>query len=210
MRKLEVSSVSSNHTKIMAFTTVKFCVQNRITSVFSPIVRRISTTCVLSRSKKNFRKFPYIDRGTSKFNERQRTNPFPHLPNFRYGREPGYWDKDHNLVVVPEMVPEIIVPDLTGFKLKPYVSHRVPESSEPEFTAKDLFNVVYAAKIEEDFKEGKLDGNGLPLEPSKEELLTAEEARNAHLKLGSDVFTDVENIVNDSELMKEQPKMEYN
>lgn len=96
------------------------------------------------------------------------------------------------------------------FQLKPYISYRVPLEVEPEFTAKDLFYAVYADKMEADYKEGKLDENGLPLEPSENELLTAEQARNSALKLGADMFTDTENIVNDSEWMKEQPKMEYN
>ncbi|KAE8741446.1 hypothetical protein FOCC_FOCC013046 [Frankliniella occidentalis] len=195
----------------MAFITAKICIQNCPTSVFSPIYRRISTSYVSKgQSKKNFRNFGYIDRGTEEFNQQQRKNPSPDFPSFRYGREPGYWDKDHNLVAVPEMIPEIIVPDLTDFKLKPYVSYRAPDTEEAAFTAKDLFHVVYGSKIERDFNEGRLNEDGSPLEPSEEELLTAEEARNAHLKLGSDVFTDDENIVNDDEWMKEQPKLEYN
>lgn len=152
-----------------------------------------------------------MNRGTSLFNEKARgPPPLEWAPFFRYAREPGYWDKDKNLVIVPEMIPELIVPDLTDFKLKPYVSYRAPDTEEPPFTAKDLFYGVYADKIEADFKAGKLDENGQPLEPSPQEQLTAKEATNNHLKLGSDMFTDVENIVNDSEVMKELPKMDYN
>ncbi|XP_034233625.1 39S ribosomal protein L41, mitochondrial [Thrips palmi] len=178
-------------------------------SLIQTCTRSISTTCV-QNSKKSFRKFPYFDRGTAEFNEQQRTNPDPNLPSFRYGRVPGYFDEKHNLVPVPEMIPELIVPDLTGFELKPYVSFRVPIEPEPAFTAKDLFYSVYAEKIEADYEQGRLDENGMPLEPSENELLTAEQARDAALKLGADMFTDTENIVNDSEWMKEQPKMEYN
>lgn len=36
----------------------------------------------------------------------------------------GYVATDGSFVPVPEMVPEFIVPDLTGFELKPYVSFR--------------------------------------------------------------------------------------
>lgn len=97
-----------------------------------------------------------------------------------------------------------------NFQLKPYVSYRVPDTEEPPFTAKDLFYAVYADKIEDDFKAGKLDENGMPLEPSGHELLTPTEAKNNALKLGADMFTDDENIVNDSEWIKEQPKMDYN
>ncbi|KAJ1522789.1 hypothetical protein ONE63_001945 [Megalurothrips usitatus] len=194
----------------MAFAPAGRCAQSCSKGLLRQICSRgISTTSVVT-AKKNFRKFPYMNRGTAIFNEQQRTHPDPNLPNFRYGREPGYWDKDHNLVVVPEMVPEIIVPDLTGFPLKPYVSYRVPDKEEPQFTARDLFYCVYADKMEADFKEGKLDAEGMPLEPSEAEQMTADEARNAALKIGADMFTDTENIVNDDEWMKQQPKMEYN
>lgn len=96
------------------------------------------------------------------------------------------------------------------FQLKPYVSYKVIKEEEPEFTAKDLFYAVYADKIEADYAAGELDENGAPVNPSENELLTAEQAREAALKIGADMFTDTENIVNDSEWMQEQPKMEYN
>ena len=44
------------------------------------------------------------------------------------------------------------------------------------FTSQDLFNIVYGKKILSDYKEGKLDGQGQPLEPSPEESMTADEA----------------------------------
>lgn len=69
---------------------------------------------------------------------------------------------------------------------------------------------MYTEKIEADFRNGRLDENGDPLEPSEEELLTPEKAKEAALKIGADMFTDDQNIVNDSEWMKEQPKLEYN
>lgn len=37
-----------------------------------------------------------------------------------YGRPPGYFDEGGNLVAVPEMIPELVVPDLTGFKVLLY------------------------------------------------------------------------------------------
>uniref|UniRef100_A0A5S6R2Q6 39S ribosomal protein L41, mitochondrial n=1 Tax=Trichuris muris TaxID=70415 RepID=A0A5S6R2Q6_TRIMR len=39
---------------------------------------------------------------------------------------------------------EIVAPDLTNFKLKPYVSYRMPEDAltTREFTAKDLFDIA--------------------------------------------------------------------
>ena len=42
-------------------------------------------------------------------------------------------------------------------QLKPYVSYRVPDVKQSEFTAKDLFNAVYAKPIVDDFQSGKLE-----------------------------------------------------
>ena len=85
--------------------------------------------------------------------------------------------------------PSTVVPDLTGFQLKPYVSYRTKEIVQEQFTAKDLFNVVYGRKILQDYKEGKLDDEGNPLVPSKEELLTPAEATANARKTGSDIFS---------------------
>lgn len=51
-----------------------------------------------------------------------------------------------------------------------------------------MFNAVYASKIKKDFNEGKLKEDGTPLEPSPEEVLTAEEAKIRDRKTGSDIF----------------------
>ena len=54
----------------------------------------------------------------------KRDPAFSDIYEHKYGtrstgvRHPKYWEH------VPEKVPELIVPDLTGFKLKPYVSYR--------------------------------------------------------------------------------------
>ena len=45
------------------------------------------------------------------------------------------------------MEPELIVPDLEDFNLKPYVSYRAKDINTPEFTARDLFEKVYAGEI---------------------------------------------------------------
>ena len=82
-----------------------------------------------------------------------------------------------------------MVPDLTDFKLKPYVSYRTNEIAQEQFTAKDLFNVVYGRKILKDYKEGKLNDKGDPLEPSPEELMTADTAVLNARKSGSDIFS---------------------
>lgn len=90
------------------------------------------------------------------------------------------------------MVPELIVPSLKGFTLKPYVSYKVQEITEPEFTARDLFDVVYAKKIEEDFAKGQLDENGESLNPSEYEKLTPQQAKENAGKTGCDLFDERE------------------
>lgn len=57
-------------------------------------------------------------------------------------------------VSVPEMIPEFVVPNLDGFKLKPYVSYRSPRGTEPPLTAQSLFDEVVAPQIRRDFEEG--------------------------------------------------------
>ena len=54
------------------------------------------------------------------------------------------------------------------------------------FDFRDLFNVIYGSKIVQDFKEGKLDGEGNALEPSSVEQLSSEEVciRIAHQTRG--------------------------
>lgn len=73
-------------------------------------------------------------------------------------------------VTVKEMVPEFIVPDLTDFKLKPYVPYNAPEINQSKFTAKDLFDSCYADEIEEKFREGKIT-----LESLKKNRITNED-----------------------------------
>ena len=97
-------------------------------------------------------------------------------------RHDGYWEH------VQEMVPELIVPDLTECDLKPYVSYATKEIYQEELTSKDLFNVIYGRKIIEDFKSGKLDAEGNSLEPSKLEQLTPEQAEVLARQTGSDIF----------------------
>lgn len=52
------------------------------------------------------------------------------------------------------MIPEFVVPDLEGFKLKPYVSYRAPRGTVPPLTAQSLFTDVVASQIKKDFEEG--------------------------------------------------------
>ncbi|GFO07995.1 39S ribosomal protein l41, mitochondrial [Plakobranchus ocellatus] len=66
---------------------------------------------------------------------------------------------------VPEMVPEFVVPDLTGFELKPYVSYRAKEIKQAPLTPKDIFNSVYAENIEDNYRKGtvKVEGERIKL-----------------------------------------------
>lgn len=89
---------------------------------------------------------------------------------------------------IPEKIPELIVPDLTGCKFKPYVTYKTPEVVQSKFTSQDLFNAIYAQKIIEDFKEDKLNEDGSSNEPSGNEQLTPEEAFIRARKTGSDLF----------------------
>lgn len=57
--------------------------------------------------------------------------------------------------LVPAMVPRLVVPDLSGFKLKPYVSYRAPAGSEPPLDARRLFRETVAGRIEQDVREGR-------------------------------------------------------
>lgn len=150
---------------------------------------RCISTSVVCCGKRNFRKFLlYNKRGTKLFKERQMTKDRdPELFHDLGVRPVGYHVGD-TFVKVPEMIPELIVPDLTGFKLKPYVSYRTPDVVQSEFTPKDLFNAVYSEKVVNDFKNGKLTETGEPLEPSPEEQLTPEEAYVQARKTGTDIF----------------------
>ncbi|XP_014677885.1 PREDICTED: uncharacterized protein LOC106817709 [Priapulus caudatus] len=60
-------------------------------------------------------------------------------------------------VLYKDAVPDIVVPNLTKFALKPYVSYRVPDVTQSEFTSKDLFDTVYARKVIEDFEAGNIE-----------------------------------------------------
>ncbi|XP_029160011.1 39S ribosomal protein L41, mitochondrial [Nylanderia fulva] len=155
------------------------------------ILRRgIATSCIC-HGKRNFRKFLlYNKRGSRNFKEQQAKNPDPDIPiDHRGVRKTGRKLGDH-WITVPEMIPELIVPSLEGFTLKPYVSYRVMDFSEPEFTAQDLFDAVYSEKIKKDFANNKLDENGEPLNPSEHEQLTPQQAKDNARKTGSDIFDE--------------------
>ncbi|KFV49263.1 hypothetical protein N328_09614, partial [Gavia stellata] len=71
----------------------------------------------------------------------------------RGAKKLGVLTSNKKFILIKEMVPQFVVPDLEGFKLKPYVSYRAPEGSEPPMTAKQLFTEVVAPRIEKDVKE---------------------------------------------------------
>jgi large subunit ribosomal protein L41 len=91
-------------------------------------------------------------------------------------------------VEIPERIPELIVPNLTDCKLKPYVSYKTTEVVQSEFTSEDLFNAIYAKKIMDDFKNDNLNQDGTSKDPSAEEQLTSEIAYQNARKTGSDIF----------------------
>nr|SVE76143.1 EOG090X0IZW [Daphnia hispanica] len=150
-------------------------------------VRRISTSACAC-GKRNFKKFPIFNkRGTRDFKARQAKNPHPDVPIHTYGVRPIGYKSGTSFVTIKELIPEMIVPDLTGFKLKPYVSYRVNDIVQPPMTPEELFGAVYVKKIAEDFKSGKLGPDNEPLEPSPEERLTPEEAKEKVLSIRSDI-----------------------
>ncbi|XP_064027062.1 large ribosomal subunit protein mL41 [Pogoniulus pusillus] len=89
----------------------------------------------------------------------------------RGAKRPGVLTANKKFILIKEMVPEFVVPNLEGFKLKPYVSYRTPEGSEPPMTAKQLFSEVVAPHIRKDVKEGTFDPDNLEkygFEPTQE------------------------------------------
>lgn len=73
-------------------------------------------------------------------------------------------------------------------QLKPYVSYKASDIVQPPMTPEELFGAVYVRKIGEDYKSGKLGPNYDSLEPSPEEKLTPEEAKQRALKIRSDII----------------------
>lgn len=151
--------------------------------------RCISTTSTLN-GKKNFRKF-YIPnkRGTRLFKEAQLKKPHPDIPIDKRGaRDVGMLNTKGVFQVIPEKIPQLIVPDLEGCQLKPYVSYRADDIKQSEFTPEDLFNAVYGRKMVEDWNNKKLNEDGTSKEPSEEETMTADQAWIRARQTGSDMF----------------------
>lgn len=156
-------------------------------SLFGFQRRLISTTTSLC-GKKNFRKFLlYNKRGTRLFKkERHLSNP--DLPVDKRGVRDTGIEFQGKFREIPEKIPQIIVPNLTDCKFKPYVSYKTTEVVQGEFTSEDLFNAIYAEKIINDYRAGQLNEDNSPKNPSNEEKLSSEEAFINARKTGSDIF----------------------
>ncbi|XP_020378186.1 39S ribosomal protein L41, mitochondrial [Rhincodon typus] len=89
----------------------------------------------------------------------------------RGAKSAGIITSSGKFIKIRKMVPELVVPNLEGFKLKPYVSYKAPQGTEQPLTAKKLFTETVAPQIEKDFQEGNFDLNNLEkygFEPSQE------------------------------------------
>ncbi|XP_041958028.1 39S ribosomal protein L41, mitochondrial [Alosa alosa] len=89
----------------------------------------------------------------------------------RGARPAGRLTCSGKFVSVKEMIPEFVVPSLEGFKLRPYVSYRAPEGTEPVLTPKTLFSQTVAPQIKKDIEEGTFDMDNLEkygLDPKQE------------------------------------------
>ncbi|KAL0871033.1 hypothetical protein ABMA27_004842 [Loxostege sticticalis] len=161
---------------------------SKTSSLINFISKRTISLSAPLEGKRNFRKFPIPNKRGSRLHKKQQAGPNPELEVDRRGvRDTGYM-LNGRFVKVPEMIPELIVPDLTNCELKPYVSYKAADVIQSEFTAQQLFDAVYSKKIVTDYKEGKLDQEGNPLEPSKEENLQPDEAVAAARRTGSDLL----------------------
>uniref|UniRef100_A0A182MEQ5 Uncharacterized protein n=1 Tax=Anopheles culicifacies TaxID=139723 RepID=A0A182MEQ5_9DIPT len=104
--------------------------------MFHIIKRGISTTASLS-GKRNFRKFLlYNKRGTRIFKQQRAANPelYPDMPIDKRGVRDTGVTIDGKFIEIKERIPELVVPNLEGCKLKPYVSYKAPDVVQSEFT----------------------------------------------------------------------------
>ncbi|XP_015734141.1 39S ribosomal protein L41, mitochondrial [Coturnix japonica] len=79
----------------------------------------------------------------------------------RGAKKMGVLTRNGKFILIKQMVPQFVVPDLAGFKLKPYVSYRAPAGTEPALTARRIFDELVAPRIERDVKDGTYDHNAL-------------------------------------------------
>lgn len=69
----------------------------------------------------------------------------------------GFCARGGRFVQVREQVPELVVPALAGFRLRPYVSFRAPAGADVPLTARQLFREAVAPAVEQDFRDGAFD-----------------------------------------------------
>ncbi|KAJ8714938.1 hypothetical protein PYW08_004919 [Mythimna loreyi] len=161
---------------------------SKITNLINFVSKRSISVSAPREGKRNFRKFVIANKRGSRIHRQQQMTENRQLEVDKRGvRDVGYY-LNGRFVTVPEMIPELIVPDLKGFELKPYVSYKATNVIQSEFTPQQLFDAVYSKKIVTDFKEGKLDEEGFPKEPSEEEKLQPDEAVRRAKRTGSDIF----------------------
>ncbi|KAM3965842.1 mitochondrial ribosomal protein L41 [Aphomia sociella] len=161
---------------------------SKITTLINFVSKRAISLTTPREGKRNFRKFVIINKRGSRLHKQRQTTPEAELEVDRRGvRDVGY-NLNGRFVTVPEMIPELIVPDLKDCDLKPYVSYKADNVIQSEFTAQQLFDAVYSKKVVTDYKLGKLDEDGNPLEPSEEERLQPDEAVARAKRTGSDIF----------------------
>lgn len=157
---------------------IKVCINTLIKSHF-----HVSASTF---GKRNFRKFPVPnERGQWEHDKLpdillEREYDYPVQRDSLHIRHPGVWF-GRKFYHVPEMEPQLIVPDLTDFALKPYVSYRTPDITQSEFTARDLFNATYADDIIDKFKNGKEE----PMTVTPEDV---EQAKIKARQTGADIF----------------------
>ncbi|CAH2236031.1 39S ribosomal protein L41, mitochondrial [Pararge aegeria] len=160
----------------------------KISSLVNFIAKRNISLTAPREGKRNFRKFVIANKRGTRIHKQQQMGPNAQLEVDKRGvRDIGY-QLNGRFVKVPEMIPEIIVPNLKDCDLNPYVSYKAEDVIQSEFTAQQLFDAVYSKKIVTDFKQGKLDADGQPLEPSVEEKLQPDEAIQRAKRTGSDIF----------------------
>ncbi|CAG9788607.1 unnamed protein product [Diatraea saccharalis] len=161
---------------------------SKLPKLFNLISKRSISLSATLEGKRNFRKFVIPNKRGSRLHKQRQASSEPELPIDKRGvRDVGY-NLNGCFVQVPEMIPELIVPDLTNCELKPYVSYKAADVVQSEFTPEQLFDAVYSKKIVTDFKQGKLNEDGTPQQPSDEESLQPEEAVARARRTGSDIF----------------------
>uniref|UniRef100_T1J038 Uncharacterized protein n=1 Tax=Strigamia maritima TaxID=126957 RepID=T1J038_STRMM len=149
-------------------------------------VRKFSTSCVYN-GKKNFRKFYLFNRGPEDYKKERALDPF--RETVMGVRLPGInVNEENKLIPIPEMIPELIVPDFKRLQTKTIrflsSSRRNPIGIHSQTTLRRLLH----GKMISDFKNGKLDENGDSKEPNEDEKRTAEEAWIKARQTGSDIY----------------------